>query len=242
MNRHNKLRLKPLARQVIVITGATSGIGLSTARAAAARGASLVLAARNEEALKAVVEDLSGKGAQVAYVAADVGRETDVRAIAALAVSRFGGFDTWINNAGVGLVGPLTETRLEDHQRLFETNYWGVVHGSLTALDQFASQDGGGVLINIGAAAAGDVGLPLQAAYSASKHAVKGFTNALRAELKAQGAAVSVTLIKPSSVDSPNGEHARNPGGARLSSPTGVYATRWWPRRSSTPPNTACVN
>jgi short-subunit dehydrogenase len=225
MSKHRGLRLKPLRDQVIVITGATSGVGLSTARAAAARGASLVLVARNEAALKAVCADLSGKGAQVAFVAADVGREADVRAIAAVAVGRFGGFDTWINNAAVGMVGAVAETRLEDHQRLFETNYWGVVHGSLTAIEQFMAQDGGGALINVGAAAAGDVGLPLQAAFSASKHAVKGFTNALRVELMAERAPVSVTLIKPSSVDSPTGQHARNLGGARAFSPTGVYAT-----------------
>ncbi len=219
------LRLKPLSRQVIVITGATSGVGLSTARAAASRGASLVLAARNEEALKAVCQDLSAKGAEVAYVAADVGREADVRAIAAVALGRFGGFDTWINNAGVDLVASLAETRLEDHQRLFETNYWGVVHGSQAAVEQFRSQEGGGVLINVGAAAAGDVGLPLRAAYSASKHAVKGLTNALRSELIAQGAPVSVTLVKLSALDSPTHDHARNPAGLRPLAPTGTYAT-----------------
>src|ERR1700691_1005629 len=102
MTKH-PLKLKPLDRQVMVITGATSGIGLSTARAAAARGASLVLAARNEEALKSVCEDLTGKGARTAYVVADVGREADVRAIAAAAVDRFGGFDTWVNDAGVSI-------------------------------------------------------------------------------------------------------------------------------------------
>jgi len=225
MSKHRGLRLKPLREQVIVITGATSGVGLSTARAAAVRGASLVLAARNEEALKAICADLSTKGAKVVYVPADVAQPADVRAIAAVAVSRFGGFDTWINNAGVSMVGPVTETRLEDHQRLFETNYWGVVHGSLAAIEQFSSQDGGGVLINVGAAAAGDIGLPLQAAFSASKHAVKGFTNALRMELMSQRAPVSVTLIKPSAVDSPSREHARNLGGAGDQSPTGVYAT-----------------
>jgi len=219
------LHFKPLNQQVIVITGATSGVGLSTARAAATRGAKMVLAARNEAALKSVCEDLTSKGAEVAFVAADVGREADVRAIAAVAVSRFGGFDTWVNNAGVTMIGPAAETRLEDHQRLFETNYWGVVHGSLVAIEQFVSQDGGGALINVGAAAGGEVGLPLQAAFCASKHAVKGFTTALRTELRAQGAPVSVTLIKPSAVDSPQRDHARNRGGAKPPSNTGVYAT-----------------
>jgi short-subunit dehydrogenase len=220
----SRIRLKPLAQQVIVITGATSGIGLSTARAAAARGAVLVLAARNEEALKAVCEDLSAKGAQVAYVAADVGRESDVRAIAAVAVSRFGGFDTWVNNAGVSIVGAADAVSLEDHHRLFDTNYWGVVHGSLVAVEQFASQAGGGALINVGAAAS-DVALPLQSAFSASKHAVKGFTDALRTELMAAHTPVSVTLIKPSGADTPGKDNARNLTGAVVAHPSGLYAT-----------------
>ncbi|MDR3507631.1 MAG: SDR family oxidoreductase [Caulobacteraceae bacterium] len=222
--KRTRLRLKPIGEQVIVITGATSGIGLSTARAAAVRGASLVLAARNEDALKAVCEDLSHKGAEVAYVVADVGREADVRAIAAVAVSRFGGFDTWINNAGVTIVASAEETRLEDHQRLFQTNYWGVVFGSLTAIEQFKSQAGGGALINVGASA-GDVALPMEAAFSASKHAVKGFTNALRTEMMAAREPVSVTLIKPTGADTPGKDHARNTSGASLPHPSGLYAT-----------------
>ena len=225
MSKRRALHLKPLSEQVIVITGATSGVGLSTARAAAVRGASLVLAARNAEALKAVCEDLSAKGARVVYVAADVGREAEVQAIAALARSHFGGFDTWVNNAGVALIAAADATGLEDHQRLFQTNYWGVVHGSLAAIDQFAGQAGGGVLINVGAAGGGEIGMPLQSAFCASKHAVKGFTNALRTELRAKGEAVSVTLIKPSAVDSPIREHARNPLGVWPPSGGGVYAT-----------------
>src|SRR5215831_223062 len=100
MAMRNRLRQKPLARQVMVITGATSGIGLSTARAAALRGVRLVLAARNEEALRAVRDDLTAKGAKVVYAVADVGVEAQVRAIAQTAIEAFGGFDTWVNNAG----------------------------------------------------------------------------------------------------------------------------------------------
>src|SRR5271163_3533758 len=107
MNRRGGIRLKPLARQVVVITGATSGIGLSTARAAAGRGARVVLAARNEEALKDVEADLKSKGGKVVHVVADVGRESDVRRIAEAAIAAFGGFDTWVNNAGVSIFGPL---------------------------------------------------------------------------------------------------------------------------------------
>lgn len=218
------LRLKPLARQVIVITGATSGVGLSTARAAASRGAKLVLAARNEAALKAVAQDLAAKGAKTAYVVADVGQEADVRAIVKAAVERFGGFDSWVNNAGVSVFGRLTETPIEDQRRLFETNYWGVVYGSLAAVEQFKTRAGGGALVNVGSVL-GDMALPLQGAYSASKHAVKAFTNTLRMELRREGAPVSVTLIKPSAIDTPYKDHARNLTGAPVKNPPPVYAT-----------------
>ena len=218
------LKLKPVREQVIVITGATSGIGLSTARAAAAQGAKLMLAARNADALKAVCEDLTAKGAQVDCIATDVGNEAQMRALADEAIARFGGFDTWVNNAGVSIFGAITETPVEDQRRLFETNYWGVVYGSLIAADHFKSRPGGGALINIGSVLS-DMAVPQQGAYSASKHAVKGFTNALRMELMAQHAPVSVTLIKPSAVDTPSKDHARNLTGAAVRNAPPVYAT-----------------
>ena len=220
-----RLRLKPLGKQVMVITGATSGIGLSTARAACARGVRLVLAARNGEALKAVRDDLAAKkGGKIAYVVADVGIEADVGAIAETAIREFGGFDTWVNNAGVSIFAPLTETPIADQRRLFETNYWGVVYGSLEAVKHFKTRDGGGALINIGSTT-GDMALPLQGASSASKSAVASFTKALRMELMAERAPVSVTLVKPSAVDTPYRDHARNlaAGGSRAEAP--VYAT-----------------
>jgi short-subunit dehydrogenase len=220
----NRLKLKPLGKQVMVITGATSGIGLSTARAAAAKGVRLVLAARNAEALQAVRDDLTGKGAQVTIVAADVGVEAEVRAIADAAVSAYGGFDVWVNNAGVSIFGPVCATSSADQRRLFETNYWGVVYGSLIAVEHFRGRDGGGVLINLGSTL-GDLPLPLQAANSASKAAVASFTKALRMELLAERAPMSVTLVKPSAVDTPYKDHARNLTGAAVRNPPPVYAT-----------------
>lgn len=220
----NRLRLKPLSKQVMVITGATSGIGLSTARAASARGVRLVLAARNEDALRAVRDDLAAKGGKVAIVAADVGVEADVRGIADAAVAAFGGFDTWINNAGVTILGALSATPIEDQRRLFETNYWGVVYGSLVAVHHLKQREGGGALINIGSTI-GDLALPMQGAVSASKAAVANFTKALRMELMAEHVPVSVTLIKPSAVDTPYKEHARNLTGQAAPNPSSVYAT-----------------
>jgi short-subunit dehydrogenase len=201
------MKLKKLSEQVVVITGASSGIGLCTARRAAKSGARLVLAARNEDALKQLAAQLADSGSDAAYVVADVGKEQDVRDIARVAIERFGRFDTWVNNAGVSIYGPIEEVSLEDARRLFDTNFWGVVHGSLVAIEHLKRS--GGALINLGSEVS-DVAVPLQGYYSASKHAVKGFTNALRLELEEQGAPVSVTLIKPAAIDSMFVEHAKN--------------------------------
>lgn len=103
------VQLRSLSVQVLVITGASSGIGLTTARMAAKRGARLVLAARSEEALRQLTEEINAGGGEATYVVADVGREEDVRRICDKAVERFGGFDTWVNNAGVSIYGNLSE-------------------------------------------------------------------------------------------------------------------------------------
>ncbi len=119
----------------------------------------------------------------------------------------YGGFDTWVNNAGLSIFGRLEEVSDEDHRRLFDVNFWGIVYGSTVALQHLKRT--GGALINLGSVAS-DLALPIQGMYSASKHAIKGFTDALRMELQEEGAPVSVTLIKPASIDTPFPEHARN--------------------------------
>lgn len=215
------LQLKPLDVQVMVITGATSGIGLVTARMAAKRRARLVLAARSEAALQMLVEEIRNADGEAVAVVADVGNEADVNRIATTARERFGGFDTWVNNAGVSIYGNLTDVPLEDQRRLFETNYWGVVYGSLAAVKQL--QQRGGALINIGSALS-DRAIPLQGAYCASKHAVKGFTDALRMELEHEGAPISVTLIKPAAIDTPYTDHAKNYLAVEPQNPPPVYA------------------
>src|SRR5437588_7776655 len=112
------VRLKKLKDQVMVLTGASSGIGLTTARMAAQRGARLVLAARNEEALRQLTDEIRRGGGEAAYVVADVGKEDDVRRIARKAVEQFGGFDTWVNDAGVGIYGGLLDVSTADMRRL----------------------------------------------------------------------------------------------------------------------------
>ena len=204
-----QLSFKPLHKQIIVITGASSGIGLATARAAVAHGARVVLASRNEDALDTIELEMNaraGNGTAIRVIA-DVARREDVERIAQETQDAFGGFDTWVNNAGVSIYGRLEEVSDEDHQRLFQTNFWGTVYGSLIAVQHLKRR--GGALINVGSVLS-DTAIPLQGMYSASKHAVKGFTEALRMELEAEGAPVSVTLIKPGAIDTPYPQHARN--------------------------------
>lgn len=216
-----QLSFKPLSEQVIVLTGATSGIGLATARAAAAAGARLVLAARNEEALQAVEQEIRAEGGEAITVIADVGRREDVQRIADSALEHFGSFDTWINNAGHSIYGRLEQIRDEDHHRIFQTNFWGIVYGSLIAVKHLKIR--GGALINLGSVTS-DHAVPMQGMYSASKHAVKGFTDALRMELEAEQAPISITLVKPTSIDTPFPQHARNYMSQEPKLPAPVYA------------------
>lgn len=214
------VKLKRIEDQVVVITGASSGIGLATAKMAADRGARVVLAARDSEGLNSARVEIEGSGGRAITVLADVSSFDDVKAIAERATEAFGGFDTWINNAGLSIYGPIEEVPVEDARRLFDVNYWGVVHGSLTALGHLKQH--GGALINIGSVTS-DQAIPLQGHYSASKQAVKAFTDALRVELEKEGAPVSVTLIKPGAIDTPFPEHARNYMEAEPKHPPPVY-------------------
>lgn len=208
--------LRPLADQTLVLTGASSGIGRATAHEAARAGARLVLVARSASDLATAAAECEALGAEVETVEADVADPASADRIHDTAHARFGGFDTWINNAGVSAYGWLRDVPVDDARRVFETNYWGVVHGSLAAARHFRElgvgpDDGrvGGAIINVGSVLS-DRAIPLQGHYSASKHAVKGFTDALRMELEKEGLPVSVTLVKPNATNTPYAERAAN--------------------------------
>ncbi|MEW6056393.1 MAG: SDR family oxidoreductase [Bdellovibrionota bacterium] len=199
--------LKKLSDQVIVITGASSGIGLATAEMAADQGAKVVLVARNEEELKRLARRLKKEGKEVEYAVGDVADEHAMEKVAEKAINRFGRIDTWVNNAAVSIYGRLTKTSMKEKRRLFDVNFWGVVNGCRAALPHLQKQ--GGALINIGSILS-ERAIPLQGAYVASKHAVKGYTDSLRMELESEEAPISVTLVMPGAIDTPYTEHARN--------------------------------
>lgn len=216
------IKLKPLDQQVIVVTGASSGIGLVTAKTAAARGATVLMLARSGGELVEAVREIEASGGTAAFYEADVGDAEAVEAAAAFAKARFGRIDTWVSNAGAAVYGKVLETPLEDQHQLFRTNYFGAVHSAVAAVPRLREQ--GGALIVVGSIGS-DIPAPPLGVYCATKHAVKAYVEVLRAELDEEEASVSVTLVKPSGIDTPIGQHAQNrhDQGAEAQVPPPVY-------------------
>lgn len=199
---------QPLAQQVVVITGAGSGIGRETARQFAHRGASVVLAARSGGALDSLVDEVERLGGRGLAVPTDVADYGQVEALAERAVEAFGRIDTWVNNAGISTYGTVEQMTPEELRRVIEVNLLGEIYGMKAALPHLKAT-GHGVLINV-SSALGKRGVALQAAYCAAKHGVVGFAEALRLELRHEGSDVAVVDVLPSSINTPLFGHARS--------------------------------
>lgn len=215
------MKTRPIAEQVIVITGASSGIGRATALEAARRGARVVLAARNAVDLEAAAEACRQAGAEAFAVPTDVTDLEQVEALALRAVDAFGRIDTWVNNAAVTLFGTFRDTPAEDFRQIMEVNFMGQIHGAKAALPFL--EETGGALICMGSALS-DRSAPLQTGYSATKHAIKGWVDGLRVELKKDGSPIRVTLIKPATINTPFYEKARSYLGVQPRSIPPFYA------------------
>jgi short-subunit dehydrogenase len=197
---------RPLADQVVVITGASSGIGRETALLFAKHGARLLLAARSRDSLEMLASDIRREGGRAVAVPTDVSDPEAVQRLAEAAMEQFGRIDTWVSNAGVSLYSRFEDAPLDEMHRIMDVHFWGTVHSFKAALPRMKA--GGGTIICVGSALS-DAAVPLQSIYVAAKHAIKGLTASIRQELLQEKAPIHVTLIKPSSIDTPLFEHAR---------------------------------
>ena len=204
---------RPLEEAVVVITGASSGIGRAAALRIARRGASLALCARASEPLREVAAQCEAAGAATLWRPVDVGDEAAVEAFAAAVVERFGRLDAWVNGAATMAYGSFEDIPSEVFRRIVETNLMGQVHGARAALPRFRAQ-GSGVLINM-SSVWGRVTSPQVSPYVVSKHAVRALSECLSGELAGEPE-IHVATVVPQAVDTPIFEHAANYTGVQV--------------------------
>jgi NAD(P)-dependent dehydrogenase (short-subunit alcohol dehydrogenase family) len=195
------VKLKPVGEQVVVLMGASSGIGRETALRFAKSGAKVVASARGEEGLDSLVEEIRGEGGEALAVPADTSEFDQVKAVADRAVEEYGGLDTWVHLAAVGLFATFEQTTPEEFARVIDVNLMGQVYGAMAALPHI-KREGRGALIHISSVEA-KRSFPFHSAYGASKHGIDGFVEALRVELKHEGWPISVSQVMPGTINTP---------------------------------------
>lgn len=213
------MQLKPVGEQVVVVFGASSGIGRVTAQKFAERGAKVVVSARSEDGLQTLVDEIRQGGGQAIAVPADVSDFEQVKAVADRAVAEYGRLDTWAHISGVGIYARFTDLAPDEFKRVIEVNLVGSAYGALAALPHLKQ---GGALIVVSSVES-VVSFPFHSAYAASKHGIPGWLDALRLELKHDGIPVSVTNIMPAAINTPFFSSARTKLGVKPAAPPPVY-------------------
>ena len=206
------MKLKPIDQQVVVIIGASSGIGRETALQFAKRGAKLVIAARNDEALATLQTEITQLGGSATSIASDASDPAQMRAVAAAAIETYGRIDTWVHVAGVAMYARFADHTPEEFKQIIDVNLLGQAYGAMAALPYM--RQNGGALIHISSVVA-RVAIPLISAYSSSKHGVSGFVKALRLELAHEKVPISVTEVMPAAINTPFFNHARTKLGVK---------------------------
>lgn len=194
--------------EVVVVTGASAGVGRATARAFAEEGAQVGLLARGEAGLEGAHRDVEAAGGEALVVPTDVTDADQVEAAADAVEAEFGPIDTWVNNAMTSVFSPAREMEAEEYQRVTEVTYLGCVYGTQTALDRMLPRDEG-TIIQVGSALAYR-GIPLQSAYCGSKHAVQGFTESVRTELIHEDSAVQLSMVQMPALNTPQFEWVKS--------------------------------
>lgn len=198
-----------LAGATVVVTGASSGLGRGASLALAAAGANLVMAARRADLLENLAAEIRATGSKARAVPTDVSRPADVARLGAVAVDTFGQIDVWINNVGIGALGLFWDVPVEDHARIVDVNFKGLLYGAHEAVGRFRAQ-GFGTLVNIGSVDS-EVPLAYQVSYAATKAAVLSLGRSLNEELRLCGHdAIRVATVMPWAVDTPWWIHAGN--------------------------------
>lgn len=216
------MRLKPLNQQIVVVMGASSGIGRATALALAERGATVVCSARGEAGLATLVNEIRGRGGKAVAMVADAADAAQMKSVADLVVQELGGIDTWVHVAAVTVYARFEDTLPAEFARVIEVNLLGQIHGALAALPHLR-REGRGSLICV-SSIEGHVSLPFQSAYAASKHGVVGFLDSLRLELQREGVPINVVNILPSGINTPLFQKALTRLGVEPRPPAPIYA------------------
>jgi NAD(P)-dependent dehydrogenase (short-subunit alcohol dehydrogenase family) len=212
-----KVQFKPVGEQVLVLMGASSGIGRETAVRFARKGAKVVASARGEEGLDSLVQEIRDEGGEAIAVPADTSEFEQVKAVADRAVQEYGRLDTWVHLAAVGLFATFEQTTPEEFARVIDVNLMGQVYGAMAALPHI-KREGRGALIHISSVEA-KRSFPFHSAYGASKHGIDGFLEALRVELKHEGWPISVTQVMPGTINTPFFDKGRSKIGVK---PVGI--------------------